>query len=459
VAVNPADLPLLDAFASGMAAGWSANELDTDSAGLPSASGGQVLSASGGRSGYWGTTYTKPMGARIKIPTLPTSPMALWLVQIGNTATPTGYRCRYDPAGTADITVSRINAGGSTFLHGGDIVDHPISAGDEIAVTIDTDGTVAIHRFHSGAWSVVTSAVDTSVLSGPFAPGLEINDTTFRGDDFRGGTPTSVTVAPVDRGVAHAHGFGALAFDAEYGAGEELPAGDYPKARVTVPRGGAEGGGVVVGVTGEPPAGPSEAQFYQPEDEAAVIRVRRVETQGTRVSYKIGRITTPPATPSSDGFTIATTASVSETEVVSVTVPLPTNDDDYTLAVFGWDGSTASEDAVLVEAFGAVGPTPLEAGIDYAAATIVSNRPGRPHLRVGTDLTGSGDLSGTITTYDYLDGMWRVLEPSEDPSDPTAGAPMSGWAAGRSGDVVRAALPTATADRWLEWSSRVRPTP
>jgi hypothetical protein len=441
VAVNPADLPLLDAFTSGKAAGWSGLEIDTASGGLPSASGGQILSPSSDRQEYWGTTSAKPMGARIKVPTFPTAPFALWLVQTGNTTTPTGYRARFDPAGTADFTVTRYNAGGGTFLHGGDIVDHPIVAGDEIAVTIDTDGTVAIHRFNSGSWSVVTSAVDAAPLSGPFAPGVEINDTTFRGDDFHGGVPTSSVVDPASTGG---------------GVGGGVVA---PGVRVTAETGGGLAGGNAP-FDGSPPLDVREVQFYQPLDLSAVVRIRRDEEQAARISYKIGRITTPPASPTSDGFAVAVTSSVSPTEVVSVTVPLPTNDDDYTLAVWGWDGSQLSTgDPLLVEVFGAVGPTPLAAGIDYAAATIVSDRPGPPPQRLGTAVTGGGDLSGTITTYEYTDGMWRVLEPSEDPSDPTAGAPMSGWSAGRSGDVIRAELPTATADRWLEWSSRVRPTP
>lgn len=440
MAINPADLPLLDAFGgAGLAAGWSANEVDTDDSGLPTVSGGQALSPSGGRSAYWNTTYSRACGVRVKVPTLPTGPMYLWLATVVATASPSGYRLRFDPVGSLDYQMSSVAAGAATFLDGEDISVFAFSAGDELAMTLDTDGTLKGWRFHSGAWAEVASVVNTTYTSA-FYPGVSIFDTTVRLDDFRGGNPTTSTVESA-------------------GVGGGVGGGTSPqRARVAVSPGGAVGGGTVPN-DAAPPLEPREVQFYAPHDLSATIRVRRYETQGVRVAYKLGRITSKPATPTSSGFAVAATQGVSASEIVTVSVPLPTNSDDYTLAVFGWDGSAASTDCLLLEVFADKSPTHLSAGIDWAAATIETDRPGSPYLTTAAAVAG-GALVPPIATYD--DGpTWRVLTAGEDPSDPHAGVPIGneGWEAGSSGKIVRVPLPTATASRWHRWQNRLRPTP
>jgi hypothetical protein len=191
MALNPANFPLLDDFAAGLGAAWSANELDTDSGGIITTTGGAAGGTSG-RSGYITATYAKPMGVRAKLSVLPTGTagVCLWLVQTGNTATPTGYRFRYDPVG-ADFQIQRVVAGTGTFFNGDDIADKPISAGDEIALGIDSDNSVMSWVFHGGSWVLIDSDIDGSALSGPFSPGLEINDAVVRVDAFYGGQETA----------------------------------------------------------------------------------------------------------------------------------------------------------------------------------------------------------------------------------------------------------------------------
>lgn len=444
MAVNPADLPLLDAFGyagPALGAGWSGNEWDTTDDGVPTVTGNAM--ASGGltfASTYWGTSYNRPLGARCKWNVLPAGTFWLALAKAVNTAAPTGYYLRYD--GT-DWQLFRLG-GGATELAIATVAANPVSAGDEVAITLDTDGTLTGHRFHSGSWSTILTANDTTYTD-PLYPAAAIysGDSTVRVDDYRGGNPSTGTFAPVSVGGATAGGVA-------------------PTGRVPVARGAAVGGGNVV-LDGAPPAAPSEVQFFQPLDEAAVIRVRRVEEQAVRVAFKAGRITSPPATPTSDGFAVATTTLSDPDEVVAVEVPLPSNDDDYTLAVFGWDGQ-ASTACLLVEVFGAVSPEPLEVGRDYAAATIVTARPARPRLRTAGQVDGGAELDGEVTTYEDPDGTditgWRLLGPGDDPSDPGAGVALVGaWGSGNDGNIVRRALPAAAADRWHEWANIVTPTP
>jgi hypothetical protein len=185
MAQNPANFPLLDDFASGLAAEWSPNEIDTDSGGVLTVTGG-AAGGTANRTGYWGSSFAAPMGARAKLSVLPSGVFGLWLVKTGNTANPDGYRMRYDPAGTLDFQTLRVNAGANTFIGGDDIADKPISAGDEIAIGIE-GAVITTWVFHGGVWVVIDSDTDGAPLTGPFAPGIEINDATVRVDSFYGG--------------------------------------------------------------------------------------------------------------------------------------------------------------------------------------------------------------------------------------------------------------------------------
>lgn len=167
--------------------GWPYRKVDTDDGAYPILTGGQLARGASAGSRYWQRSYAKPMGVRLKLPVLPTAVMYLWLVQTGAVATPTGYQLRYDPAGTLDFTNNRINAGVSTFVGGDDISAKPISAGDELAMGIEADGTLKSWVFHSGAWVLIDSDVDGSALAGPFFPGLFLNDTVVRATNFGGG--------------------------------------------------------------------------------------------------------------------------------------------------------------------------------------------------------------------------------------------------------------------------------
>lgn len=210
-------------------------------------------------------------------------------------------------------------------------------------------------------------------------------------------------------------------------------------------------------------ADPLGAVMTAPLDGAVTVTVRRAAAQGNAYSVRAGLGHAAPADPEEAGWTLVTETDPTAEEYVTDEVPLPGNDDDYSVAVFGADGAGGySSASVVVDAFGVAAPSGVLQGSGFAAALISTDRAGWPYLEVSEDDPG---FAGA-TAYDGRDdpSPWRLLDPSEvgaiGDSDTGTALDPSGWPAASSGRLVRCALPSppAGSTRYVRFAHRVSPT-
>jgi hypothetical protein len=144
-------------------------------------------SAGGAADGGWNAgTYGPDCEAYATISTL-SSGKNLYIyarISVLNTASaPDAYRVHFN--GTSTVTIERYDHTGSSTVLGASI-SASFSAGDKIGISC-VGSTITAYKYTSGAWASLGARTDSTYSSAGYI-GLEIQDTTYRCDDFGGGT-------------------------------------------------------------------------------------------------------------------------------------------------------------------------------------------------------------------------------------------------------------------------------
>jgi hypothetical protein len=146
--------------------------------------------SSGAADGGWNAgTYGPDCEAYATIPTL-SSGKNLYIyarLSVLNTASaPDAYRVKYN--GTDTVTIEKYSHDGYPTQLGASI-SVTLSAGDKLGISC-VGSTITAWRYTSGAWASLGARTDSTYSSAGYI-GIEITDTTYRLDDFGGGTVSS----------------------------------------------------------------------------------------------------------------------------------------------------------------------------------------------------------------------------------------------------------------------------
>lgn len=140
-----------------------------------------------------------------------------------------------------------------------------------------------------------------------------------------------------------------------------------------------------------------------------------------------------------------------------LTLSLPANDADYTLAVWPvTTGGTWGEPATI-NVFGLDEPVAGPGGPRYASIQVTTTRAGWPRIEVDTDPAFTSP-----TTYDAETdpGGWTICDTTgEVTSDAGDVMPAGGFPAGSDGKYLRVRLPAAFGNRYARGYQGSEPTP
>ncbi len=208
-----------------------------------------------------------------------------------------------------------------------------------------------------------------------------------------------------------------------------------------------------------PPAAVAGLAFAPLEASDLSAPIDFVASGGYVIARHAGAGTAAPATSTDSGWTEV--ANVYPGSGGRVLVPLPTNSDEYTLAVAGRNAAGAVSAFSTVDVFGLAAPA-LEAVTSSAALSRVANaRQGWPVLELDTRLSwakAAAYPAGAQWRYDAsVDGPdgWVTFDADTPVSvellnDP-GGTPLGaeGWPAGSAGMLVRLTFPVAPLRRYV----------
>ena len=229
-----------------------------------------------------------------------------------------------------------------------------------------------------------------------------------------------------------------------------LPASSYPH-----PSSFPSSGGYPSGPTGTPGAA-TDLDQAQARDLQATVTFTVPTGYGWAIDYATGAGQTPPDLPLSGGGW--TNADLDPTDAAggTLTVTLPTNDDDYTLAVWAANTDGTWSPPITINVFGLDAPTLGPAGARYASVQVTTTRRGWPKIEVDTD-----PAFGSPTVYDGEADTsgWLVCLTSGDVQTGTGTAlPTTGFPPGSNGRYLRVTLPVAYSNRHVRGYQGSEPT-
>ncbi len=192
-------------------------------------------------------------------------------------------------------------------------------------------------------------------------------------------------------------------------------------------------------------------------DLAATVEFDLPAGYGYRVERTAGASMTPHWLPGSGGWTLADEDTADAGGSASVSVALPTNDDDYTAAIWAIDPDGRASEPITVTVFGLNEPAAGPGGPRYASIQVTTARAGWPRIEVDTD-----PAFGSPTVYDAETdpGGWTICDTTgEVTSDAGDVMPAGGFPAGSSGKYLRVRLPAAFGNRYARGYQGSEPTP
>ena len=403
MARDPSLLPALSDFAGAAGApfptGWQDGPYNGESGWQLDGAGAMVPSSgSGWRNAQTVATTTRgasPGGVAVEFATLPTgaNPFFIYLSTANESAGGVdGYAIRWSRTG-ADINLYRWTDGGADGgpLGGLDEVDvtGTIAAGFRLAIIWDDAGVEGFASTDGGAtWQTLHATTDT-------------------------------TYTGAGRGGVEGNGSGAAITSAAFGLQTAPPAD------------GLEG-----------------AELRTPRDLRALIRVAKAAGQGVLARRgAAGADLTPPATPSSPGWTTVADLVGDASVFRELEVAVPTNDDAYPLALYATESGAPVGDPIMVYAFGIAPVLQGPRGATFASLLIPTNRPCQPRLELAPDPTFASPV-----VYDAdVDGPsgWRLVTAAEAAgmASSTVGVALTsgGIPAGSAGKYARRAVPDTKA--------------
>lgn len=204
----------------------------------------------------------------------------------------------------------------------------------------------------------------------------------------------------------------------------------------------------------------AQAAMTATRDLEALLQVAKTAGTGVRILRRAGAGESPPGTPDAAGWALVEDLAESSAEILELSVALPTNDDDYTLALWAFAGEDFSPDPHTVTVFGTIAPTMAAVGDNYAAFYVDTDRPGKPRVEVSP--FGSFVTSDVYDAHDDGEEGWRIGPPGSENllasssfGDPL---PSGGWPADSAGSIVRRELPVVEADRYVRALHRLEET-
>ena len=187
-------------------------------------------------------------------------------------------------------------------------------------------------------------------------------------------------------------------------------------------------------------APPTGLAFLDVHDHQAVLSLVSA-APGLSIVIKQGATLTPPGSPSAPGWTSVLEDTASPGPRI-VTIDLPLNDTDYTVAAFGWDGVSAySSTCPTVNAHALAAPIALTATPSYALIQSTSDYPGL-HMaaEISAELDWAEGAAETRLDTTVDPSKWTVYadRPSAEANIGGTPYPPAGLPGGSSGLVMRA---------------------
>ena len=230
-----------------------------------------------------------------------------------------------------------------------------------------------------------------------------------------------------------------------------LPASSYPH-----PSSFPSPGSYPSGPTGTP-AAPTDVEQTTARDLAATVTFDVPTGYGWAVDYATGAGLTPPDLPLSGGDWTNADLDPEDAAAGTLTVTLPTNDDDYTVAVWAADEDGTWGAPATINVFGLDEPVVGPTGHLYASIQITTTRGGWPRIEVDTD-----PAFGSPTVYDAKTdpGGWTICDTTGEVTGNTGDAmPAGGYPADTDGKYLRVTIPSALGNRWVRGYQGSDPTP